>query len=83
MKGINTENFRVRGQKVRQTALPLLASGDRDSWEQIQRTIISVEQQMSPEEKEAFEGGLYYQDEGHQMESEAVGALLNAIISES
>ena len=83
MKGINAENFRVRGQKVRQTALPLLASGDRDSWEQIQRTIISVEQQMSPEEKEAFVGGLYYQDEGHQMESEAVGALLNAIISES
>lgn len=83
MKGINAENFRVRGQKVRQTALPLLASGDRDSWEQIQRTIISVEQQMSPEEKEAFEGGLYYRDEGHQMESEAVGALLNAIISES
>lgn len=83
MKGINAENFRVRGQKVRQTALPLLVNGDRDSWEQIQRTIISVEQQMSPEEKEAFEGGLYYQDEGHQMESEAVGALLNAIISES
>ena len=83
MKGINAENFRVRGQKVRQTALPLLANGDRDSWEQIQRTIISVEQQMSPEEKEAFEGGLYYQDEGHQTESEAVGALLNAIISES
>ena len=83
MKGINAENFRVRGQKVRQTALPLLANGDRDSWEQIQRTIISVEQQMSPEEKEAFEGGLYYRDEGHQMESEAVGALLNVIISES
>ena len=83
MKGINAENFRVRGQKVRQTALPLLANGDRDSWEQIQRTIISAEQQMSPEEKEAVEGGLYYQDEGHQTESEAVGALLNAIISES
>lgn len=83
MKGINAENFRVRGQKVRQTALPLLANGDRDSWEQIQRTIISAEQQMSPEEKEAFESGLYYQDEGHQTESEAVGTLLNAIISES
>lgn len=83
MKGINAENFRVRGQKVRQTALPLLANGDRDSWEQIQRTIISAEQQMSPEEKEAFEGGLYYQDERHQTESEAVGTLLNAIISES
>ena len=83
MKGINAENFRVRGQKVRQSALPLLANGDRDSWEQIQRTIISVEQQMSPEEKEAFEGGGYYQDEGHKMESEAGGALLNAIISES
>ena len=83
MKGINAENFRVRGQKVRQTALPLLANGDRDSWEQIQRTIISAEQQMSPEEKEAFEGGLYYQDEAHQTESEAVGTLLNAIISES
>ena len=83
MKGINAENFRVRGQKVRQTALPLLANGDRDSWEQIQRTIISAEQQMSPEEKEAFEGGLYYQDEGNQKETEAVGALLNAIISES
>ena len=83
MKGINAENFRVRGQKVRQTALPLLANGDRDSWEQIQRTIISAEQQMSPEERDAFEGGLYYPDEGHQMESEAVGALLNAIISES
>ena len=51
MKGINAENFRVRGQKVRQSALPLLANGDRDSWEQIQRTIISAEQQMSPEEK--------------------------------
>ena len=83
MKGINAENFRVRGQKVRQTALPLLANGDRDSWEQIQRTIISAEQQMSPEEKGACEGGLYYQDEGHQTESEAVGTLLNAIISES
>ena len=82
MKGINAENFRVHGQKVRQSALPLLANGDRDSWEQIQRIIVSAEQQMSPEEKEAFESGLYYQDEGHQIESEAVGTLLKAIIKE-
>ena len=82
MKGINAENFRVHGQKVRQSALPLLANGDRDSWEQIQRITVSAEQQMSPEEKEAFESGLYYQDEGHQIESEAVGALLKAIIKE-
>ena len=82
MKGINTENFRVRGQMVRQTVLPLLANGDRDSWEQIQRITVSAEQQMSPEEKEAFEGGLYYQGEGHQIESEAVGTLLKAIIKE-
>ena len=83
MKGINAENFRMRGQKVRQTVLSLLEKGDRDAWNEIHRIIVQAEQSMGPQEKEAFESGLYYRNEGHQIESEVVGTLLNAIIKES
>lgn len=82
MEGINTNFFKARGQELRKTVLPLLSRGDRDSWAKARKAIAEVEEGMTWEEKEAFESGLYYRDDDHQIESETVGALLNVLIKE-
>ena len=82
MEGNYAEILRARGRALREQQLPLLAKGDRDSWSRFKNKIALLEAKMSSQEKEAFEAGVYYRDQEHQLEAETVATILCAILKE-